>query len=52
MEDQLEILQITELIPYKNFKEKIIITKKYQHKAKLEIVEDKYVYVEVLEVAI
>lgn len=51
MEEQLEILQITEAIPYKNFKEKINITKKYDHIGKI-VVEDRYVYVETLEVAI
>lgn len=33
------------LIPFKNFKEKIRITKKYLSKAKMEIIDNKYVYV-------
>ena len=41
-----EILQIVELIEFKNFKEKLEITKEYDHKAKMEIMDDRYVYVE------
>lgn len=33
------------IIPYKTFKEKITITKKYDRKAKIEIVDNKYVLV-------
>ena len=41
-----------ELIPYKNFKEKISITKEYDRIAKMEIIDNKFVYVEIKEVAI
>jgi len=51
MEEQ-EILQVTELLPFKTFKEKLSITKKYDRKAKMQIIDDKYVYVEHKEVAI
>lgn len=47
-----EILQIVEIIEFKNFREKLDITKEYDHKAKMEIMHDRYVYVERLEVAI
>lgn len=33
------------VIPYRSFKEKIAITKKYNGKAKIEIVDNKYVLV-------
>lgn len=51
MDERIEILQITEAIPYRNFKEKIRITKEFDNKSKM-IIEDKYVYVQSLEVAI
>lgn len=50
MEEQ-EVLQVTELIPYKSFKEKLNITRKYDRKAKMEIIDDKYVYVILKELA-
>lgn len=40
-----EELQVVELIPFNNFKEKIAITKKYYHTSKIEIIDNKYVYV-------
>ena len=42
----MENLQSIELIPFKTFKEKISITKKYDGKAKMEIVDNKFVLVE------
>ena len=33
-----------EMIPFRNFKEKIRITKKYERLAKMQIIEDKYIY--------
>lgn len=44
MNDQYEILQIINLIPYKTFNEKIKITRKYLGKAKITV-EDKYILV-------
>lgn len=43
--EDLEELLTVETIEYRNFKEKINITKKYLGKAKIEVYED-YVYVE------
>lgn len=34
-----------EIIPFKSFKEKIRITKKYGRKARIEIIDNKYVVV-------
>ena len=42
----MESLQSIELIPFKTFKEKIAITKKYNGKAKMEIIDNKFVLVE------
>lgn len=42
----METLKVIEFIPYKDFKEKLKLTKEYDGKAKIEIVEDKYMYVE------
>ena len=42
----MENLQSVELIPFKTFKEKIAITKKYDGKAKVEIIDNKFVLVE------
>ena len=42
----MENLQSIELIPFKTFKEKIAITKKYDGKAKMEVVDNKFVLVE------
>ena len=42
----MENLQSVELIPFKTFKEKIAITKKYDGKAKMEVVDNKFVLVE------
>lgn len=42
----MDNLQSIELIPFKTFKEKIDITKKYDGKAKMEIVDNKFVLVE------
>lgn len=41
-------MQVVRVIPYKTFKEKLRITKKYDFIAKMEIF-DKYVYVEMRE---
>lgn len=41
----IEELQVVELIPFNNFKEKIAITKRYFHTAKIEVIDNKYVYV-------
>jgi hypothetical protein len=41
-----ETLQVVEIIEFRNFKEKLNITKKYDGKAKMEILDNKYVYVE------
>ncbi len=35
---------IVKLIPYKNFREKIAITKKYDKRAKMQDVDNKYIY--------
>lgn len=35
---------IVKLIPYKNFKEKIAITKKYDKKARMQVVDNNYIY--------
>lgn len=40
-----EKLQVVEIIEFKTFKEKIDITKEYDRKAKMEIIDNKYVYV-------
>ena len=40
-----ETLQVVEIIEFKSFKEKLKITKKYDGKAKIEIIDNKYVYV-------
>ena len=42
----MENLQSVELIPFKTFKEKIAITKEYNGKAKMEIIDNKFVLVE------
>ena len=42
----MENLQSIELIPFKTFKEKINITKKHDGKAKMEIIDNKFVLVE------
>jgi len=41
-----ETLQVVEIIEFRNFKEKLKITKEYDGKAKIEIIDNKYVYVE------
>ena len=48
MNKKTEAVQIVRVIPYRNFKEKIIITKEYDHIAKMTI-EDKYILVELKE---
>ena len=40
-----ETLQVVEIIEFRNFKEKLKITKEYDGKAKIEIIDNKYVYV-------
>lgn len=40
-----ENLQRVEIINFKNFKEKIRLTKQYDRKAKIEIVDNKYILV-------
>lgn len=47
-----ETLQIIEFIQFNTFKEKLDITKEYDHIAKMEIIDDKYVYVEREEIAV
>jgi hypothetical protein len=37
---------VIEIIPYGSFKEKMQITKKYDGKAKIEILDNRYIYVE------
>lgn len=46
-----ETLQIVEIIEFRNFKEKLDITKEYDHIAKMLIIDDRYVLIERLEVA-
>lgn len=48
----MEALKVIELIEFKDFKEKLKLTKKYAGKAKVEVVDDKYVYVERIEVTV
>lgn len=38
-------LQVATLIEFRNFKEKIKITKKYFRTAKMEVIDNKYIYV-------
>ena len=45
-------MQVVKIIPYKSFKDKLRITKEYDRIAKMEIIDNKYVYVEIKEVAI
>ena len=47
-----ETLQIVEIIEFRSFREKLDITKEYDHIAKMMIIDDKYVLVERMEVAI
>ena len=47
-----ETLQIIEIIEFRNFKEKLSITREFDHRAKIEIIDDKYVYVEREEIAV
>lgn len=42
---KVETLKVIEFIPYKDFKEKLKLTKKYDGKAKVEIIDDKYIYI-------
>lgn len=35
-----------EMIPFRNFKEKLRITKKYERLAKMQIIDNKYIYLE------
>ena len=42
-------MQVVKLIEFKNFKEKLKITKQYDFKAKMSIIDNKYVYVEMKE---
>ena len=46
---KVETLKVIELIPYKDFKEKLKLTKEYDGSGKVEIIDDKYVYVERVE---
>ena len=48
MSRKTEAVQIVRVIPYRNFKEKIRITKEYDHITKMTI-EDKYILVELKE---
>lgn len=43
---KVEALKVIEMIKFDNFKEKLKLTKEYDGKAKIEIVDDKYMYVE------
>ena len=46
-----EELKQIEIIPFNTFKEKINITKKYDGKEKMEIVDNKFIYLEMKEVS-
>ncbi len=35
---------VVKMLPFRNFKEKIKITKKYDKKAKMQVVDNKYIY--------
>lgn len=41
-----ENLQRVEIISFKNFKEKIRLTKQYEKLAKIQIIDNKYIYLE------
>lgn len=41
-----ENLQRVEIINFRNFKEKIRLTKRYERLAKMEIIDNKYIYLE------
>ena len=45
----IETLQVVECIPIENFKHKIKLTKEYFGKAKIEIIDDNYVYIDRIE---
>lgn len=47
-----ETLKIVEIIEFRNFKEKLHITKEFDHRAKMEIIGNKYVYVEREEITV
>lgn len=42
-------MQVVELIEFRSFKEKVKITKKYDRIAKMSIVDNRYVYIELKE---
>lgn len=42
-----EVLQVVEVIPLRTFKDKIKYTKEYDHKAKMEIIDNKYLFIEI-----
>lgn len=41
----MDAIQVIELIEFKDFKHKIAITKKYDKTSKVEILDDKYVFI-------
>lgn len=43
---KVETLKVIELIEFENFKEKLKLTKEYDGLGKIEIIDNKYVYVE------
>lgn len=44
--EELEILKTVELIEYRTFKEKIDITRRYRGKARIEIIDNRFIYIE------
>lgn len=42
----MDAIRVIELIEFKNFKEKLEITKKYSRTSKIEIIDDKYIYIQ------
>lgn len=45
--EEKELVRV-ELIPFDNFKEKITITKEYDRRSTMEIIDNKFVYVEII----
>lgn len=46
----MDTLQVIEIIPFRDFKEKINITKEHLKGARVEIIDDEFVYVEKEEI--
>lgn len=44
--EELEILKTVELIEYRTFKEKLDITRRYRGRTRIEIIDNKYIYIE------